>query len=170
MTMIHPTSEPIPHELRNAKGTNRIQINNNLTAVSLVILSLLLMSERLFIGVAAICQLALSIPLLATSSLAYAKSCYRNPEEYRKWDHFAWLTHSLGYLLILNSFTLILLRSPYHIVGWLFFSVNFLLHISYSVINVWCKPARITKTIVKMLIYTCIIVAGTIMPIEFGSV
>src|ERR1700738_3677702 len=79
------------------RGSDRIQINNLLTAVSITVLSVLLSISKPGLSGWIIIQLAITIPCLVTSSLAYAKMCYRGADEYHIWDNLGWMTHSLGY-------------------------------------------------------------------------
>src|SRR2546427_12711804 len=88
-------------DYRSKKGSDRIQINNILCAVCVAALSVLLGLSRDKLSSWAIGQLALAIPLLVTSSLAYAKVGYRHSDESRRWDTLVWLGHSLGYAAVL---------------------------------------------------------------------
>ena len=63
------------------KGSNRIQVNNILSAVCLAALSVLLAQSDKEFSPWIIGQLGVAIPFLVTSSLAYAKLCYRTGGE-----------------------------------------------------------------------------------------
>jgi hypothetical protein len=153
---------------KRVKGSNRIQMNNNLTAVSLVIVSILLTTDKISVGAVALSQLAIAIPCLATSSLAYAKLCFRDVGEYKLWNWLGWFTHSVGYLAILNSFTLMLAKSNHESIAWLFLGVIIFLHILYFVLNVIGKVTRWKLSGLKLFFYASILFFGAALPMIKG--
>lgn len=72
-------------ERQRTKGSDRILINSILAAVSIAALAVMLDSKEHKLNAWSIAQLAMSIPFLITSSLAYAKTCYRHDDEYYTW-------------------------------------------------------------------------------------
>ncbi|MCX6811289.1 MAG: hypothetical protein NT039_01150 [Candidatus Berkelbacteria bacterium] len=145
------------------KGSERIQINNILTAVCIGALSLFLFFEDK-ISPWSVGQLAMAVPLLVTSSLAYSKVCYRIGE-HRIWDPLGWFTHSIGYIMIINAMTLLIYRSNYHSVAWLFTAVVIFLFLVYSAMDVIAKKKRLFEKIVKLLFYLFLLFVGSMLPI-----
>ena len=72
-------------ERQRTKGSDRILINSILAAVSIAALAVMLDSKEHKLNAWSIAQLAMSIPFLITSPLAYAKTCYRHDDEYYTW-------------------------------------------------------------------------------------
>jgi len=149
--------------LLESKGTNRIQVNNILSAVCIGVLSFLLFSN-IRINPWVVGQLSIAVPLLITSSLAYAKVCYRH-QEAKYWDMFGWLTHSVGYVMILNSITIYIYEQSESRVAWLFVIMVVILFIFYSFLDIILKRKRLVEKVLKLLFYLLLLLAGSIMPI-----
>jgi hypothetical protein len=109
-------------------------------------------------------QLAMAVPLFVTSSLAYSKVCYRIGE-HRIWDPLGWFTHSIGYIMILNAMTILIYRSNYHSVAWLFAAVVIFLFFVYSAMDVIAKRRRLFEKVFKLLFYLLLLFLGSILPI-----
>jgi small-conductance mechanosensitive channel len=152
----------------SAKGNNRIQINNILSAVCIGALSVLLAisSDRLSPG--AVGQLAIAIPCLVTSSLSYSKITYRREEEHAIWDWLGWVTHSIGYALIINALAIMAYNSNYSGIAWLFLGVNTVLFTTYSIVDVAAKSNRLVEKVWKLVFYISLLIAGSVIPIAFG--
>lgn len=150
------------------KGSERIQINNILTAVCIGALSLFLFFEDK-ISPWSVGQLAMAVPLLVTSSLAYSKVCYRIGE-HRIWDPLGWFTHSIGYIMIINAITILIYKSNYHSVAWLFTAVVVFLFILYSMMDVIAKKRRFFEKTVKLLFYLFLIFIGSVLPVMLNLI
>jgi hypothetical protein len=165
-----PTEKVHSNTLENlrVKGSDRIQVNNILCAVSIgaltVILSLGGSGQNLWL----VGQLALPIPLLVTSSLAYAKLSYRGQDEFFLWDNLGWVTHSLGYIMILNAMALLLYRNGYVGVVWIFVAVNVALFLTYSIIDITAKKSRKKEKLIKLGFYLLCLFFGTLLPVLSG--
>ncbi len=157
-------------DLGRGKGSDRIQINNILAAASITILSVLLgLSGKKFSDWMVI-QLAAATPLLVTSSLAYAKTGYRNLREYPIWDHLGWTTLSLGYIMLLNALTIMLYTSNYSVASWWFVGTTILLFVVYSVLDIMANTKRLKEKGWKLGFYLALMFLGAILPIVAGWV
>lgn len=154
--------------LGRQKGSERIQINNNLTAVCLGILVIVLSISTTSMSVSVLVQLALAIPFFVTSSLAYSKTCYRTANEFRHWDTLGWCAHTLGYIAVINATMLLVYRSGFHTIAWIFLICVFALFIIYSIIDINLKPARRWEKLIKLGLYALLFFMGSIFPIAKG--
>jgi L-asparagine transporter-like permease len=155
----------VREDLQRVKGSDRIQINNILAAACITILSVLLgLSGKKFSNWLVI-QLAAAIPLLITSSLAYAKVSYRDMKEYPIWDRLGWTTLSLGYIMLLNALTIMLFTSNYPVASWWFAGATILLFVVYSVLDVRANKKRLKEKGWKLGFYLALIFLGAILPI-----
>lgn len=158
------------HDWIRTRGSDRIQINNILAAACVAILSVLLgLSGQQFSGWMVL-QLAAATPLLVTSSLAYAKICYRDHREYPIWDTLGWVTLSLGYIMLLNALTLMLYITRYRAVTWWFIGATASLFVVYSVLDVLLKRERLTEKAWKLAFYLVLMFMGSVLPILAGWV
>lgn len=159
-----------PRELEERlkiRGSDRIQINNFLGAISIATLSVLLSLSKPGTFGWIFAQLAVAIPCFITSSLAYAKMTYRGNDEYYIWDNLGWVTHTLGYIMILNALT-IMLYQRYTSIAWIFIGVTILLFLIYSVLDVLAKRRRLKEKGLKLSFYIVLIFIGAILPILMG--
>ncbi|MBU1751038.1 MAG: hypothetical protein KKA73_25425 [Chloroflexi bacterium] len=155
-------------DLIRVKGSDRIQINNILAAACITILSVLLgLSGQQFSDWMVI-QLAVAIPLLVTSSLAYAKVSYRDAKEYPIWDSLGWATLSLGYIMILNALTIILYTSSYSTASWWFVGTAALLFVAYSALDVKANRKRLREKGWKLGFYLALMFLGGVLPMLAG--
>lgn len=127
-------------ESSRTKGENRIQINNFIGAICIGVLAILLDKPEHLVSSWIIAQLAIAVPCLFTSSLAYSKLSYRHLRESRLWDELGWLTHSIGYLSTLNAIAIMLYAAKYHGIAWLLVSVVILVFTSYTAIAICGRP------------------------------
>lgn len=162
MSSAYPNPGPSDSILAN-KGANRIQVNNILSAICLASLSVLLGRAERF-SPWAIGQLAMAIPLLVSSSLAYAKMCYRGGEWYL-WDTLGWFTHSAGYLMILNATFLLMYRQGYPETAWAFLGVSVGTFVLYSIVDAVAKPGRWFEKTWKLLLHLAVLSAGSVVPV-----
>lgn len=156
--------QPLP---RN-KGSDRIQINNLLAAVCVAALALLLTSTQFKPSQWSVVQFALAIPVLVSSSLAYAKTTYRDVSEYRLWDFFGWCCHSLGYIMLLNAMVIFLNQASDPLVAWIFLGVIVLVYVLYSTIDVAAKRSRLLEKSLKLGFYLFLIGLGSVLPLVCG--
>lgn len=152
------------------KGSDRIQINNILSAVCIGALSILLGLSSDELSGWTVGQLALAVPCLVTSSLAYAKICYRPSDEYRVWDRLGWVTHSLGYIMILNAVGIMLYRRSFPAIAWGFITVATSLFVVYSVLDIAARKQRLGEKGLKLGLYLLSFLLGSILPILAGLV
>ncbi len=159
-----------PRQLENRfkiRGSDRIQINNFLGAISIAILSVILSLSKSGTSGWIFAQLAVAIPCFITSSLAYTKMSYRGDDEYHIWDNLGWVTHTLGYILILNALTIMLYqRSSF--IAWGFIGVTILLFLIYSGLDIIAKKRRLKEKGLKLSFYILLIFIGAILPILMG--
>jgi hypothetical protein len=113
-------------------------------------------------------QLAAATPLLVTSSLAYAKTSYRDSRECIMWDRLGWFTLSLGYLMLLNSLTIMLYTSHYRAASYWFIGVSILLFAVYSLLDVRADRSRFVEKGGKLTFYVGLVFLGAILPIAAG--
>ena len=147
------------------KGSDRIQINNLLVAICVPTLTIVIALGDQLLNEASIIQLALAIPCLVSSSLAYAKTCYRYEREFIVWDRLGWILHSLGYIMILNSTALTLYFNNHIFSAWSLILTTAVLFIVYSVIDIILKAQRINEKVLKLAFYYLIMGLGFLMPI-----
>jgi len=157
---VNPTTE-----MRRIKGSNRIQINNILGALCLGILTIIISLSKEIVNTWIVSQLAIAIPLLVTSSLAYSKICYRAASEYNIWNNLAWVTHSFGYISILNAMAIFLSKSGYPIIAALFLGSIVLLHLIYTILNIMMDKSRLLVSTLKLFFYILLFCIGSIYPI-----
>ena len=156
-------------DLRARKGSDRIQINNLLAAVCVAALALLLASTEGEPIIWSVAQLSLAIPILVLSSLTYSKTVYRDSQkEYETWDKFGWLSHSLGYLLLLNAITIYLYSMGTQFIAWLFIFTVVGLYIIYSVVDIYLEKERLFEKGSKLIFYLAVLFLGSIAPISFN--
>ena len=165
------TDTKLPDAALVNKGSNRIQVNNILSAVCLAALSVLLAQSDKEFSPWIIGQLGVAIPFLVTSSLAYAKLCYRTGGEVNVWDALGWFTHSVGYIMILNATALLLfLRKQYTVLAWLFLAATVAVFVLYSLLDILVKRSRFLEKTWKLVFYLLSLFAGSALPILAGWV
>lgn len=163
-----------PKEFAPAKGSERIQINNVLGAISIAVLAILAGSKNPHPGYIIIfSELAIAIPCLVTSSLLYSKMCYRPAIEYKYWNGSAWATHTVGYFLIIDALFLLLCTNFFPIPAIILLLTTFLLVVVYSIVDVITaetkevKLERLKEKMVKGLCYILLILVGLLTPLLF---
>jgi hypothetical protein len=157
-------------EYAKAKGSDRIQVNNVLSAACVAILSILLSVSDARLSTWVIAQLAVAVPCLVTSSLAYAKMIYRPDSEFGVWDTLAWATHSLGYLLVLNSVALLAYVNYHGGAAAILLVATVILFVTYSLIDILLKRSRLWEKTWKLLAYLALLFAGSVLPMAAGWV
>lgn len=125
-----------------SKGSDRIQINNILAAISVTILAILAGAMDKVHPVA-IYGLVVAVPLLVTSSLAYTKLSYRKGE-YEAWNGLGWWTHTLGYFIVIGSISVHLASQGERMVASSLLLANFALVVVYSIVDV--NATKVAKT------------------------
>jgi hypothetical protein len=153
-----------------ALSDNRIQINNVLSGLCIAILTVLLALPSVTLGNWVVGQLAGAVPILITSSLAYAKLKYRDEDEIAMWNTFGWITHSIGYIMILNAMVIMLYRNGYPSMAWLLLILISILFLVYSVLDVIAKRKRLLEKGLKALFYMFVLLGGTITPMLLGCI
>ena len=153
-----------PKEFAKIKGTERIQVNNILAAISVTVITILITvgrqeKESLAFSLV-LAQLAAAIPLLITSSLFYSKMCYRAGGEYRTWNTFALVLHTFGYNFILNSLAIIIYAASYKFAAFLLIGLSFTLVVLYSVLDAALDKKRISERIYKFVLYLLVLLVS----------
>ena len=147
------------------KGSDRIQINNLLSAICIGILTILLTVSKYKISQWILVQLSCAIPSLIISSLSYAKITYRDSNEIKIWDSFGWLLHIIGYILITNSILLLLYQTNNRISFWVFFIFNWLCYLIYSLIDIFKNKGHICEKFCKIYLFSLLIFIGSFIPV-----
>ena len=96
-----------------AVSDNRVQIYNVLSGLCIAILTVILALPGAKLGNWVIGQLAVAVPTLMTLIPGLREAQLQRVDEFRIWNTFAWITHSLGYIMILNATVLMLYRNNY---------------------------------------------------------
>jgi|GEM_PF-2685454 len=165
-----PLAESESSDYRSKKGSDRISINSILCGVCIAALSVLLGLSREKLSSWTVGQLAIAVPLLITSSLCYAKVGYRHTDEAGRWDLLGWLGHSLGYAAVLNAIGILLYRSGFVAVAWVFVVTVLFLFLVYSIVDLHAKRKRIKEKLWKFMFYVSLLFAGMVLPILLGWV
>jgi hypothetical protein len=160
----------VADDLIRTKGSDRIQINNILAAACIAVLSVLLGLSGQRFSNWMILQLAAATPLLVTSSLAYAKLCYRSLDEFPIWDNLGWVTLSLGYNLLLNALVIMLYTSGYWAASWWFVGAIVVLFVSYSTLDILASRKRLVEKLWKLGFYLVLLFCGSVLPMVAGWV
>jgi L-asparagine transporter-like permease len=153
-----------------ALSDNRIQINSVLSGLCVAILTVLLALPGAKPGNWVVGQLASAVPVLVTSSLAYAKLKYRDEDEMAIWNTFGWLTHSVGYIMILNAMVIMLYRNGYPSMAWLLLALIIVLFAVYSILDVIARQKRSLEKGLKALFYVLVLLGGTVFPLLLGCI
>ena len=161
---------PVSDDLIRTKGSDRIQINNILAAACIAILSVLLGLSGQRFSNWMVLQLAVATPLLVTSSLAYAKLCYRSLKEFPVWDNLGWVTLSLGYIMLLNALVILLYTGGYWAASWWFVGAIVALFVSYSVLDILASRKRLVEKLWKLGFYLALMFCGSVLPMVAGWV
>ena len=154
--------------LAKVKGSDRIQINNILAAACVTVLSVVLSVHRWHHSTWMVLQLAAATPMLVTSSLAYAKIGYRASEECRSWDRLGWLTHTLGYVMILNAVALLLHSKVSTSASLCLIAICLCLFTVYSAMDIHLDRLRWKEKAAKLVLFFGLMVLGAILPISAG--
>ncbi len=147
------------------KGPARIIINNFLCAFAIALLVIYLkeISKQNTFDII-ILQLTAAIPFLFTSSLSYTKISYRHPNEYHVWNNTAWLTHTIGYFLIINALFLILVFNKKYTIAFVFLGITIGLTLLYSIIDIVLDKKRLSEKLGKEFFYISCVVFGSLLP------
>lgn len=148
-----------------AKGSDRIQINNLLSAICIGVLTVLLSLSQNIISEWVLVQISCAIPALIISSLSYAKISYRNLKEIKKWDYFGWGLHIFGYLMIINSLLLLLYQKSEFICFWIFLIFTYTIYLVYSVLDIINNIQNFKEKIIKICFFSLFLFSGSILPI-----
>jgi hypothetical protein len=152
------------------KGSNRIAINGLLSAVSLAVISMLLV-DKIRVSPWIVGQLSTAIPLLVTSSLAYEKLAYRSSvKEQKAWDRVGRICHSIGYLFVINALVLQLYSFGYGYAAYATLVVVVALHLLTLVTKIAVGEDRRAVAVRRFLLYLATISLGSAGPIIAGWV
>jgi hypothetical protein len=152
------------------KGENRIHINKFLGAMCIGVLAILLDRPEHKVSSWIIGQLAIAVPRLFTSSLAYSKVCYRDVRELGMWDGLGWLMHSIGYLSTLNAITLMLYAAKYRGIAWLLFLAVVIVFTCYTGMAILADWTRLKEKSFKYISYIVLIGLGCSVPLLLTGV
>lgn len=100
-------------------------------------------------------QLVLSMPLLLTSTLAYAKLGYR--EKIAAWALLGWVTFELGYAFLLNVIGILMATAISLPLAIVFFAASCCLALVYSIVDAVSTPGGYTtERLAKDLLFIVI--------------
>jgi hypothetical protein len=131
-----------------SKAVTRTGLNKSLLAIAIGVffLTINLKSELLSNKLLSL-QFILSIPLLTTSILAYAKIGYR--QQIGRWNFLGWSTFTIGYALLFNVIGILISEIIGVFLAIVFFITIWALTIIYSVIDVSYRKTRLKERILK---------------------
>jgi len=129
--------------------SSRLMINTRLigVAITIFVLIITLRSEILTENKIITYELVLAIPFLLSSSLARSKLGYSSHP--MKWNWLGWITYIIGYALLLNVVGIIVAFYLDVNLSILFFIVNWILCIVYSLIEISYKKERLKERLFK---------------------
>ena len=160
------TSHIPDDEYAQRKGSDRIKINNLLAAMSVAALAILLKgaddtSQRWM----CLLQFAAAVPVLVSSSLAYAKLVYRAKSERTTWDRLGWFTHTIGYIMILNALTILVFTAGYVYTAWAVLGIIVALFLVYATVDVVLARRRAVEKCSKLAFSLACLAGGSVVPI-----
>jgi len=138
------------------KAKSRIAMNSRLIAVITAVFFLIInlkieiLTQNEFLAL----QLVLAIPFLFTSTLAYSKLSYR--KETKRWNTLGWITFIIGYAFMLNIIGVLVGKYVDVLFGVLFFLVNWILTIIYSLVDISYEKSVIKERLAKDLFFILI--------------
>ncbi len=134
------------------KGETRLTLNARMMGINFTIFILLISinSSILRVDQFLTMQLILSMPFLYTSSLARSRMSYTShPVQEQRWDILGWLTFLIGYTFTLDCIGLLTAHYVAPYLAIVFFVANWILSISYALIEIWNDPKYWTERVVK---------------------
>lgn len=148
-------------ETNPGKAANRIAINSFMMGSLFFMFTLIwTLNPRGFSNIIII-QLVMAIPLLFVSSLAYSKIAYW--KETKLWDILGWFTNNTANIFLLNVVGLMISQLLRELALY-YFSLNLILMLIYSTINVIYQPKSLGEKIFKYLYFVIVMFFGGIRP------
>ncbi|MBI5138385.1 MAG: hypothetical protein HZA95_01135 [Candidatus Vogelbacteria bacterium] len=147
-----------------AKASMRVNVNSFMMGSLFFILTLIWTLNPHKFSPIIIGQIVYAIPLLFVSSLAYSKIGYS--EYTRSWDTFAWYTHNIGSIFILNVVGL-MTALQFKDIAIAYFGLIVLLMGAYSIINLYNRPDLQSEKLFKFVVFISVLMVGGILPLAF---
>lgn len=150
--------------LLGIKENNRIKINVTILGICFTLFTFLiafnpdLLKQNIFLTL----QLVCAIPLIMTSLLARTKASYTLGR--RRWNHLGFITYLLAYAFLINVVGIFLISFVSLVAGIVFFIVNILAAIVYSLTEVSYDQSRLRERMIKDLVFILILVLLGILP------
>lgn len=150
--------------LHKSKEDTRLAVNRSLLAVCFALFTFIIALNPDLLKQNAILtlQLVCSIPLLMTSILARAKSVY-TPQR-KRWKNFGFVSYLLGYSFLINVVGIFLISYVTLSAGIIFFGMNVILALAYSVMEVSYDSSRFLERLIKDLTFSLIIIFLGLLP------
>ena len=150
--------------INKTKEDNRIKINLTLLGICFTLFTFLiafnpnLLKNNLFITL----QLVCAIPLLMTSLLAKVKASYKLGKN--RWATLGFETYLIAYAFLINVVGIFLLSSISLLAGFVFFIINILSALTYSVMELYYNPQKFYERVTKDLTFIAILIFLGILP------
>ncbi len=158
------TKKDVPLEVHLQREEARLNFNTALLGISFTIFTLIAtINPKLFQGDWFLTiQLVLTIPLFVASIFARSRALATPGKD--AWDKLSFLNFVFAYSFLINSIGIILsiLISP--IVVFIFFGVNVLCSIMYSVVQVKHDKIPLKQVVIKDLTFIILIVLLGLIP------
>lgn len=140
------------------KAGAKVEINNILMAVCVAALSLLWTLFRDGVHPFVLAQLVFAVPLLYTSSLAYAKVAYWR--EAKLWDELGWFTGTTATAGIFNALGIMTYTVGYPGLAIAYYLVTWILLGVYTLVNILYHPEHHWPRIFKFVFFVLLQAVG----------
>lgn len=146
------------------KSESRLNTNLFLLTIAITLFTFIiainpvLVKNNIFLSL----QLTLSIPLFCSSIFARAKLAYT--QKIRMWDNYGFITFIIGYGFMINSIGILLSSLVSVLVGIIFWGMNMITPIIYSLLEIIEDKTRLKSRIWKDLLFIITIVLLGILP------
>jgi len=107
-------------------------------------------------------ELGLAIPLFLSSIFARTKLSYAKKPI--MWDRFGFITFILGYSFLISAIGIILTSITNSYLGMMFFALNCLMAVSYSIFEVIEDKTKLSKRIFQDMTFIILIIIFGILP------
>jgi len=147
-----------------AKAESRININIALLSIGFLLFTLIvtiaptILSKNILLAA----ELTLTIPLLIASCLARTKTIDIIKKEV--WNNFGFITFILGYGLLISVIGMFLSSIVNIQISMLFFGVNIIMALIYSIIEVIENKTKISSRVYKDALFILVLIFCGILP------
>ncbi len=151
-------------EILKYKAEARNITNNNLIIVAFTVFTLIatLKPSLLVDNKILTLQLVLSIPFLLSSICA--RTTLGTTKKVEMWDRYGFATFLVGYAFLINAVGLLLVTLSDTNIGLIFFIMNIVLAIAYSLVKVIETRTKIKDRILKDIIFILLLIFFGILP------